>query len=316
MTKENISNIELYKIIEKNCIKEAFENPKVSIIVPAYNTEKYIAKCLSSLIMQTLKEIEIVIINDGSTDKTLAVIEMFSKSDGRIKLINQENQKQGAARNNGTKAAIGEYIGFVDSDDWVDLDYFEKLYNAAKKYDSDIALATNVRTGNGKTKKRLNIEKEMFVTTLQERIDISNQVKNPCPTNKIYKRQMLIDNSIIWPEGVYCEDKLFTIQAIYYANGLVAVPDIYYYYFRNPNSTVNTKTKKTTKDKNNAKLAVLEFLKEKKANIRDKDFWAITKEVKLFNLPIYTLKESLATKKGYLFSVIKIFQKSIKVDNV
>ena len=299
--------------IKENCIKEAFKNPKVSIIVPAYNTEKYISKCLLSLISQTLKEIEIIVVNDGSTDSTPFIIKKFSDADGRIKVITQTNQKQGVARNRGTEIATAEYIGFVDSDDWVDLDYFEKLYNTAKKYDSDIALATNVRIGNGKTKKRLNITNEEFVQSLQKKIDISNQVKNPCPTNKIYRRSMLLDNNIIWPEGVYCEDKLFTIQAIYYANGLVTVPNVHYYYYRNPNSTVNSKTKKLTKDKEEAKKSVLYFLKEKKANIRDKEFWAIKDVYKFCGITILKTKESLYSEKKYLFSLIPLWEKKNEV---
>lgn len=295
--------------------KEKISNPKVSIIVPAFNTDSYIAKCLFSLTKQTLNEIEIICINDGSTDKTLEIIEKFAQIDNRIKIINQANQKQGAARNRGMEAATGEYIGFIDSDDWVDLDFFEKLYLAAKKYDSDIALATNIRTGNGKTKKRLNIEEEVFVQSLQERIDISKQVKNPCPTNKIYRKEMLIKNNITWPEGVYCEDKMFTIQAIFYANGLVAVPEVNYYYFRNPHSTVKRKTKEhkleKERDKNNAKKAVIEFLRSQNAQIRDKEFWAIKKELKIGKFSIYKSMESLHSEKYILLSFIKILERKI-----
>ena len=284
---------------------------------PFPNAEKYIAKCLQSIAKQTLKEIEIIVINDGSTDKTQEIVEKFTNIDKRIKLINQTNQKQGAARNTGMKIAQGEYIGFIDSDDWIDLDYYEKLYKAAKKYNSDLALATNVRIGNGKTKKRLEIPEEKFVVSLQDKIDISNQVKNPCPTNKIYKREMLLHNEITWPEGVYCEDKLFTIQALYYANGLVSVPDIYYYYYRNPNSTVNSKAKahtiKKQKDKNNAKRAVLDFLKEKKADIRDKEFWAIKNEYKICGITILKVKESLHSEKKYLFSLIPLWEKKNEI---
>ena len=289
--------------------------PKISIIVPAYDTEEYISKCLLSLVKQTLKEIEIIVINDGSTDKTLEIVEKFTQKDGRIKIINQTNQKQGAARNRGMEKAAGEYIGFVDSDDWVDLDYFEKLYVAAKKYDSDIALATNVRIGNGKTKKRLHIEKEEFVTSLQDKIDISHQVKNPCPTNKIYRREMLEKNNITWPESVYCEDKMFTIQAIFYANGLVTVPEVNYYYFRNPHSTVKRKTKEhkleKERDKNNAKKAVIEFLRSQNAQIRDKEFWAIKKELKIGKFSIYKSMESLHSEKYILLSFIKILERKI-----
>ena len=136
--------------------------PELSVIIPVYNTDKYLEKSLDSLTSQTLKDIEIICVNDGSTDNSLAVLQKYADKDSRIIVINQEHKMQGAARNAGIKIAEGEYIGFVDSDDWVDKDYFEKLYNAVKKYDSDIALATNIRTGHGKTKKRLNITKEEY----------------------------------------------------------------------------------------------------------------------------------------------------------
>ena len=286
------------------------ETPKLSIIVPAYNTEKYVTKCLLSLLNQTLKEIEIIVINDGSYDDTEKIISLFANKDPRIVLINQNNEMQGAARNNGMKIAHGEYIGFVDSDDWVDLDYFEKLYTAVKKYDSDIGLATNVRIGNGKTKKRLNIEHETFAQSIQEKFDINKQWKDGCPTNKIYRREFLAEHSISFPKGVFCEDKLFTTQAIYYANGVAAVPNVYYYYYRNPNSTVNTKSKKHKRDmqvfKELARRQVLDFLKKNCAQIRDGDFWAIKKEYKIFNIKLLTIKESLKTEKFYLFGLILI----------
>ena len=208
---------------------------KVSVIIPIYNTELYIEKCLNSLINQTLNDIEIICVNDGSTDDSMVIVNSYAQKDSRIKVIEQPNLKQGAARNNGMKIATGEYIGFVDSDDWVDLDYFEKLYNAAKKYNVDIALATNVRIGNKKTKKRLDIRKEEVFEGLQEKIDVCHQWKNECPTNKIYRNSMLKTNEISWPEGCYCEDKLYTIKAIYYADGIVTVPNVNYYYYRNPN---------------------------------------------------------------------------------
>ena len=311
---------EQYNDFLQFCIKDKILNPKVSIIIPVYNTEKYLFKCLNSLLKQTLKEIEIIIVNDGSTDGSGAIIEMFAQSDTRFKVINQNNLRQGAARNNGTKIATGEYIGFVDSDDYIDLDYYEKLYNAAKKYNSDIALATNIRIGNGETKKRLNIKEEIFVTEIQDKYDINHQPKNPCPTNKIYKKELLDKNNIIWPEGVYYEDKIFTLKAVYYANGVVSVPNINYYYFRNKNSTVLSTLRKHKKnlidDKNNANLEVLNFLKENNVNIRDKDFWAITNEYKIFNITVIRVKESLKTSKYYLFGIIKIWTNKINPKTV
>ena len=96
---------------------------KVSIIVPVYNIEKYLAKCLDSLINQTLEDIEIICVNDGSTDNSAEILNEYAQKDCRIKIINQDNAGLSAARNTGINAANGEYIGYVDSDDWIDLNF-------------------------------------------------------------------------------------------------------------------------------------------------------------------------------------------------
>ena len=260
--------------------------------------ENYLFKCLLSLIRQTLKEIEIICVNDGSTDNSENIIKMFAKEDSRIKLINQENKKQGAARNTGMQVATGEYIGFVDSDDYVDLNYFERLYRTAINYDSDIALATNVRIGKNKFKLRLNLQTVDKYTELQDKLDVCQQWKNECPTNKIYRKSYLDANNIQWPEGIYCEDKLFTIKAVYFANAVVTVPDVYYYYFDNPKSTVNTYSRRHKKqfniDKNNARRDVIYFLREVNANIRNNNFWYVSKGWKI---PIWQKKEGINIKK-------------------
>ena len=234
--------------------------------------------------------------------------------DDRIKIINQENKKQGAARNAGMQVATGEYIGFVDSDDYVDLNYFERLYRNASSRESDIALATNVRIGKNKFKLRLNLQTVEKYTKLQDKLDVCQQWKNECPTNKIYRKSYLDANNIQWPEGIYCEDKLFTIKAVYFANAVVTVPDVYYYYFDNPKSTVNTYSRRHKKqfniDKNNARKDVINFLKKKNAEVRDKDFWYIdTKSsIYLFGIiPIFKLRKSTKTSIGYLFGFVPVY---------
>ena len=117
------------------------EKIKISVIVPVFNAEKYLKMCLNSLVSQTLKNIEIICIDDGSTDNSLAILDKFKSKDDRIKIIKQKNYGVSMARNNGISEAQGEYIGFVDADDWVDKDFFEKLYNATQKYNADIATA-------------------------------------------------------------------------------------------------------------------------------------------------------------------------------
>ncbi|MBQ8459730.1 glycosyltransferase family 2 protein [bacterium] len=286
---------------------------KISVIVPVYNTEKYIERCLDSLVNQTLKELEIICVDDGSDDKSLDILNSYAQKYSNIKVLTQNHKKQGAARNLGFTYAQGEYIGYVDSDDWVDENYYEKLYNSAQKYNCDVALATNVRIGSGKTKKRLNIEQEKYVTSLQEKLDINNQYKNACPTNKIYRKSLLETHEILFPEDMYCEDKIFTLKALYYADGVVTVPDIYYYYFRNSDSTVkSSKFKKSMKfDENKARLDMLNFLSDNNADIRDKDFWAVSDSIKCFGLLLLQIKKSLKTKRYYLFGIIPIWEKSL-----
>ena len=111
---------------------------KVSVIVPVYNVEKYLRQCLDSLVNQTLKDIEIICINDGTKDNSVEIINEYVKKCPNIILINQENQGLGMARNNAMKHAKGDYIAFVDSDDWVDTDMYEVLYNKAIETDADI----------------------------------------------------------------------------------------------------------------------------------------------------------------------------------
>ena len=118
---------------------------KVSVIVPVYNVDLYLVECLDSIINQTLKEIEIICVDDCSTDNSYMILEEYSKKDSRIKLIkHKENRGLGPARNTGIENATGEYISFIDSDDYVSLDFLENLYSTAKKFDLDISITQNV----------------------------------------------------------------------------------------------------------------------------------------------------------------------------
>lgn len=287
-------------------VTKDFSDIKVSIIIPCYNVEKYIEKCLNSIVKQTLKEIEIICVDDGSSDSTFEIIKAYSEIDKRIKAYTQQNKKQGAARNAGLKVARGEYIGFIDSDDWIDLNYYEKLYNTAKKYDSDIALADYIRIGNGKTKVRLNIREERLFTDLDGKFNVCKQAKQPCPTNKIYRAELLKKENILFPEGVYSEDKIFTLKAVYYANSVVSVPEIRYYYYRQPHSTVKTKDMAHYLDKINANKEVLKFLKEKNVQLKTNEFWAVKSEYRMFGVCWYLIKESLQSEKHLLFGIIPL----------
>lgn len=190
---------------------------KVSLIIPVYNVEKYLEKCLDSLINQTLKEIEIICVNDGSTDNSPAILEQFKLKDNRIKIINQENLGVSQARNNGINTSQGEYIGFVDSDDYVDNDYFEKLYNSAKKFNAEVAAGDLYKEKNNKIgKKRFNYTKEELFVKPEDKIKNAKIPKYNYTCNKIYKRESLLNLNLPFENNRYYEDIIWSVKAIYY----------------------------------------------------------------------------------------------------
>lgn len=277
---------------------------KISIIIPVYNCEKYIEKCLNSLVNQTLKDIEIILVNDGSTDNSRKIIESFT--DSRIKILDKKNGGQSSARNIGLDVAQGEYIGFVDSDDWVDEDYFEKLYNTAKKYDADIAMADFIRKGPQKHTIRLNIAEEKVYEKIENKIKIANALKEGCIWNKIYKKEIL--NGIRFTEGMFFEDGPFTIKTLHAADRLVTVPGTYYYYFQNPSSTVKNMDKQKRLDKEKSKREILDFIKSGNINIEDKTYWAVQKKFNIAGFTIFTIQESIKSKRLALFGVIPLWE--------
>lgn len=208
--------------------------PAVSVIVPVYNTEKYLPKCLDSLTGQTLSDIEIICINDCSPDNSLAVLQEYAKKDNRIKIIDfKENKGAAVARNTGIDAATGEYIGFVDSDDFVDIDFYEKLYTKAIETDADVV--------KGKLwLYDLKDEKKY----LEDWIDINDDVKKHKAyfyftfTTAIYKRDFINEHNIRFLEGlVHFEDPYFTIKAAVFYNKLCVDDTACYYYINNPESS-------------------------------------------------------------------------------
>jgi glycosyltransferase involved in cell wall biosynthesis len=198
---------------------------------------------LTSLINQTLKDIEIICVDDGSTDNSLQIVKNFSSKDSRIIILEQENKKQGAARNYGLTVATGEYIGYVDSDDWVEADYFEKLYNVAKKYNSDIAVTNILKHKKFYNKYNVHYKNVKAVTNIGDKIKLCGDVKGNFfyAWNKIYKADLLKNNDIKFEEQHVYEDVIFAIKAIFYANSVVSVPDTKYHYIQNQNSTINKK---------------------------------------------------------------------------
>ena len=220
--------------------------PKVSIVVPMYGVEQFLNKCVDSLLVQSLHDIEIILVDDGSPDRCGEIAEEYATKDNRIKVIHQKNSGLGPARNTGMAAAKGEYIGFVDSDDWTNACMFEMLYNAAKQNDADIAVSGHCDWRYGKvirTKRH-----PLAGSTVTKRSEIDEIRKNlyGCSINDketeafpmsvwiaIYKKT-LIDNYHLNFQNIISEDVIFNISAYKFARKITFTGDTDYCY-RNEN---------------------------------------------------------------------------------
>ena len=209
--------------------------PLVSVIVPIYNVEKYLSKCIESIINQTLSNIEIILINDGSTDSSGVIADNYAKNDSRIKVIHKKNGGQGSARNIGIELASGEYIGFVDSDDWIDLDMYEKLYNAAMNSRASIAICNRkVLDENNNIKTVVNIKKKIIENVKNNIADYIIEYLLYKHTvviyNKIYRSEIIKENKISFKEvkEVGSEDALFNYEVLFYVDKIVAINTTYH----------------------------------------------------------------------------------------
>lgn len=212
--------------------------------------EKYLPKCLESLIKQTLKDIEIICVNDGSMDNSLAILKEFASKDSRIRIIDNQHQGVAKTRNTGIEESTGEYIGFVDSDDYIDIDFFEKLYNSATKSNSDIAIASILKHKNFFNIYNAKYTKEEIAITIQDKIKLCEDKKHFFfyAWNKIYHSGFIKENNIKFSEGQIYEDVMFAIKALYYSNKIISVYGTKYHYIEHENSLTKYKDKTGEKE--------------------------------------------------------------------
>lgn len=197
--------------------------PKVSVIVPVYNVEKYLIKSLDSLVNQTLEDIEIIVVNDGSTDNSKKIIEIYKeKYKNKIKYLEKTNGGLSDARNFGIPHATGEYIAFLDSDDYVELDTYEKMYNKAKEENADMVECDFIWEYPNKTK----IDTGIIYTNKKEMLTYARVVA----WNKLIKRDLLEKYKIEFPKGLRYEDVEFFYKMVPYYNkvSFVKEPLIHY----------------------------------------------------------------------------------------
>ncbi|MBR6297798.1 MAG: glycosyltransferase [Candidatus Gastranaerophilales bacterium] len=280
--------------------------PKISIIVPIYNQEKYLKRCLYSLLRQTFYDIEIICINDGSEDKSLEIIKNFQKTDCRIKLINQINSGVAQARNIGINYATGEFIGFVDPDDFIENNFFEKLYIQAIKNDCDIACTNVVRENNKKKKILIEYKKTSIATTVKEKFELAHLPEHCYIWNKIYKREKLLNAGIIFKREMVYEDIIFSPEAIEALGKMVVVSETWYHYWNNEKSIVKNSSDKYRFDKIKAKKFITEKCFKYNVKTKEQDNLICKREYFLFGIKILKVYIYRATKIFSLFGLFKI----------
>lgn len=219
------------------------EKAAISVIIPVYNVEAYLKQCIDSVIKQTFNDIEIILVNDGSTDESRSICTEYLHKDSRIILIDQTNQGLAAARQTGLKAAHGEYIGFVDSDDWLELNMYEKMYKAAKEnHDADIVFCNVFRNESKREQpyfssgyyNKQQIRETIFPYLLTGFDKTGHDVTiRWCNWLRLYRKKLIDDYHIQFDQRFRrCQDLPFTFECTIHANSYVYLGDDYLYHNR------------------------------------------------------------------------------------
>ncbi len=220
------------------------QSPLISIIIPVYNVEKYLDKCIASVVNQTYTNLEIILIDDGSPDNCPAICDQWQEKDSRIKVIHRENGGLSVARNNGIDACSGSYVQFVDSDDYIETNTVECLLHACLETDAEVSCCGYVK----EYANRINYNPITDVRQCYEGEEIlisamKGTVFEHCAWNKLWRRE-LFDDDCRFPPGKLFEDSATTWKVLRKCNRVVCVPDVLYHYIARKNSISNTKNMK------------------------------------------------------------------------
>lgn len=259
-------------------------SPKITIIVPVYNVERYLRRCLDSIAAQTFTDWECILIDDGSPDASGAICDEYVANDGRFRVIHQENRGVSVARNAGLDAARGEWIVFVDSDDWIENTMLEIMSGEAKRQNSDVVISGHIYQNekaygtNGPKDGILHMPKDF-----SEYLNAS--------WAKLIKRSVLSKNNIRFPLNIkIAEDLFFLFQIFLLQPKIFGISKPMYNYFQNPDSVIHTITSKEISDEKKVIEMIENVLIEK--NCHDEwDRWLIEKKIICKNKYLFSLKK-------------------------
>lgn len=206
--------------------------PLISVIVPVFNAQRFLPKCIGSILNQSYKNLEVLLIDDGSTDKSLEICKKYEQKDSRVVFISQENGGVSSARNNGLRRANGEYICFVDSDDWIPRKSIQVLYEAVSAEDADLAVGSIKRVKEGRND---ILPSPSAVNYIEDKSEFLNYVKQvfPGPVAKLYKKEIINKYSLYFPSGIAVgEDTIFLCSYLENCKTIISVSDTVYFYNR------------------------------------------------------------------------------------
>lgn len=304
--------------------------PKVSVIVPVYNTSKYLIRCIDSLINQTLKDIEIILLNDGSTDDSLKILREYEEKDFRIKVIDKENEGVSETRNKGISLATGEYLSFVDSDDWIDENMISKLYMSANENNCDIVMCTYRKEYENGGKDRLLAYRDIEVLegekleNFKRRIvgPIGEEIRDPSSLDslsiscgRLYRTELIKRNNVKYTDmkTIGNEDCLFNVRAFNSADKAIYFNKPLYHYWKGNENSLTTVHKRDLENKwENLYKVMSQFLTDNK---REKGFHeALNNRICLSTLGLIinecSDKEKSPTKK------VKAIKKTLHSDYI
>lgn len=264
--------------------------PLISIIVPIYKVQDYLEKCIESILAQSITNFELILIDDGSPDDCGKICDYYAARDSRIRVIHKKNEGLSAARNTGLDIAQGEYIGFVDSDDWIEKNMYETLINLLIDNDADIAQCEFIKTFD---EDETIDNRERYIVEIFNNIEslknlyYEKAISTVVSWNKLYKKVLF--EEIRFPKGKIHEDEFTTHKLLYKSKKLVYTNKVFYYYRQTPNSIMNSKFNKKRLDILDAMQERLEF-------------------AELINNEMFTYE----TLKKYMFRLISFYYKCKK----
>ncbi len=277
----------------------------ISIIVPVYNVSGYLHRCVDSILVQTYKNLEIILVNDGSTDDSGIICDNYALIDPRIKVIHKDNGGLSSARNAGIEIAQGKYLGFVDSDDWITPDMYEHLYIILMQNQADISISACVRCKSIQEGNNLVLTQKTFSTTIYSQeeyikkfMKIDSQTIEYYAWNKLYKKELLTKEQ--YPVGKTAEDVLGTYKALLKANKIVQSDKITYFYYINPKSITASFSSEKASDLLYVWDSVLELSKNNSIYFQ----WANLNKIRID----FTILTNVAISKNYNDLIIKDFE--------